>query len=89
MNTFNELFTISAGFIGTAFAILRMAMGQTKGFAERLIALIEDSLRKQDETIAGFRESVEKLNSSVQENTLVTRQVAEWLQISTPVGGPE
>ena len=87
MNNLNELITVLAGFLATAFAILRMTLSQTKGFAERLVSLLEASLAKQDETLVGFRHTVDRLTESVHENTLVIRQVAEWLQVTTPVGG--
>ena len=66
-----------------------MTLNQTRGFAERLVSLLEASLAKQDETLTGFRATVDRLNESVHENTLVIRHVAEWLQVSTPVGGPK
>lgn len=87
MTSLHELITLLAGFLATAFAILRLTLNQTRGFTERLVQFFEDSLRRQDETIAGFRDAVDRLNDSVQENSLLVRHVAEWLHVSSPVGG--
>lgn len=87
MTSLHELVTLLAGFLATAFAILRLTLNQTRGFTERLVTFFEDSLHRQEETIAGFRDAVDRLNDSVQENSLLVRHVAEWLQVSNPVGG--
>ena len=87
MNELTELMTLFAGFLATALTIVRLTLVQTKGLTERLVGLIEASLNKQDDNLARFRETFDKLNENVHENTLVVRQVAEWLHVATPSGG--
>lgn len=87
MNDLHELITVLAAFLASAVAVLRLTLNQTKGFTERLVQFLEESLNRQDETIRGFCTAVERLDSGVRENTVLVRHVAEWLQVSTPLGG--
>lgn len=83
----NELLTLLASFLATAFAILRLAVTQNRAAMDRFVNFLEDSLKRQDQTIDGFREAVEQLRDGVRENTLLVRQMSEWLHVSTPGGG--
>lgn len=87
MNELHELITVLAGFLAAAFAVLRLTLNQTRGFTERLVQFFEESLARHDETVRGFSRAVDRLEDGVRENTLLVRNMAEWLQVSTPVGG--
>ncbi len=82
----HELIPTLAGFLAAALAVLRLTVSQSKAFTERLLAFFEHSLTRQDESIDCLSAAVTELNQGVRENTLLVRQVAEWLQVSTPVG---
>ncbi|MBS1721793.1 MAG: hypothetical protein JSS66_02170 [Armatimonadetes bacterium] len=81
MNEWNELVTLLAGFLATAFAILRLAVAQNRGVMDRFVSFLEGAVQRQDHTIDGLREAVERLNDGVRENTLLVRQMSEWLQV--------
>jgi hypothetical protein len=64
-------------FVGASFALLRMALSQHKHSTDRFVAFLHDSLRRHEETIAGFRESIEALAQGLQEHNVLLRRLAE------------
>lgn len=88
-NQWYELITILAGFLATTIGLLRMAMNHHKLFVERMLALFDESLKRQTTTIEEFRAAVHDLSGGVRDNSQHLQHLVEWLQVTTPIGGSD
>lgn len=80
MTDWPNLLGVVGAFVASAFALMRMTLNQQKALTDRFVGFLEASLRNQESTILGFRQSVDQLRDTVQENTVVVRHIAERLK---------
>ncbi len=76
-----ETLVLLGGFVASAFALVRLALAQQRAVTDRFVGFLEESLRRQDETVDGFREALSALNCGLRENSQILRRVAERLQV--------
>ncbi|MCW5937454.1 MAG: hypothetical protein KIT11_09130 [Fimbriimonadaceae bacterium] len=86
MEHWHELFVVLGAFVASSFAVVRLALGQQRAVSDRFMAYLEAETVRQSVAMENLRQAVERLSDGVRENTLLTRQLAEWLQVSTPIG---
>lgn len=82
----HELITILAAFLATSIAILRLAVVQNRTVTERLINHFENASSKQIELSNQLRTSLDSLSGNVHENSILVRQLLDWVQLSNPIG---
>ena len=74
-----ELLPALAGFIASAFAVVRITLGQQKALTDRFLSFLEASLRRQEAAVDEFRGTLQTLDDSVRENTALVRRLSERL----------
>jgi hypothetical protein len=82
VGNWQEPTALLAGFAGSAFALMRLALTQHKSLTDRFVGYVETSAGRQDETLRGLKSSVDALRDGVRENTQVVRRIAERLHVA-------
>lgn len=66
-----EMMTLIAGFIGSAFALVRLSFNGHRAMAERFVSYLEQSLSRHESVNDGFRKAIEELTTNVRENSVM------------------
>lgn len=68
-------------FVGSAFALVRFALGQNKALTDRFVTYLETALCRQEEVNAGFKAAIDGLTANVRANSAVLQKVAERIGV--------
>lgn len=77
MTMLPEVLAVVASFVGTAFAIVRLSLAQSRAMTERFVAFLEASIRRQEEINSGFQSAIDRLATCVRENSAMLQRLAE------------
>lgn len=80
MTVWLELITVLASFVGTAFALVKVSLAQSRAMTERFVSFLESSIHRQEGINDGFRAAIEQLSESVRENSHVLTRMAERMK---------
>lgn len=69
-------------FVGSAFALVRMALAQNRAMMEGFVRYLEGSLRHQEEVNSRLTEAVDSLRDNVRENMILLSRIAERLNMT-------
>lgn len=81
MNNLAELATLLASFVGSAFALVRFALNQSRATSERFVTYLEGSLERQEKINADFRNTLDQLTSNVRENSALLNRMADRIGV--------
>jgi hypothetical protein len=74
-----ELLTLLGAFVGSAFALVRFALGQARATNERFVRFLEGVQTRQEASTVRIAESLDRLGETVRDNAALLARVGERL----------
>ncbi|CAN5639408.1 hypothetical protein BH11ARM2_BH11ARM2_25140 [soil metagenome] len=72
-----QLVTLLGAFVGSAFALVRFALVQSRNVADRFCTYLEGAVKRQEELNARFSDSIDRLGERIAENSALLARVGE------------
>lgn len=74
-----ELIALLGTFVGSAFALVRLSLGQHRAMTDRFVGFLEETVRRQEPANERFQVSLERLADNVRENSAILAKMGERL----------
>jgi len=72
-----ELVAILGAALASAFALVRMRLGQHRSLIDRFVTFLETGMKRSDRTTERIAAAVDSLGETVRENTAVIARLTE------------